>query len=557
MSRFFRIALIFVLAMTVVAAGGWFGRKAYKRSVERRLLREAAQSLEKKDWHTAALCLRRVLQINPLSVPCSKLMGDMLEGGGSPMAVTWRMRSAQLQPKESGPRLEWAQTALKFQEYSSAQDALKGMDEKSSHTAAYHKLAGALAWALGQPANAEKEYEAALSLEPGNETIILNLATIGLASTNQAQADQARVSLERMTTSATLRLTALHHLAADAASRKVWPKALEYLGQVVQTPSASIGDRLDYLALLRQSGNADYTTYRHKLEEQSTNSPAQAFALGRWMAMAEGSTNALRWLLSLPNTIQTNQPVPLIITDCQISSKQWTTLRTFVSTADWGESEYYRFAVESYADRSLGEDRSAANAWRKAVRLSTHRLDHLTTLARVTAGWGWADEQVDLLRQITTEFPKEKWATESLVAHLYSQGNTRGLQELLTKLNTADPSDARIKNNLANVYLLRNTDLARAHRLAKEAYEKASDDPFFASTYAYSLLLQDRLQDATNVIEKVKPEFLRVPSIAAYYGIIEARTAHKQAAKASLERATSAPLLPEEKDLVTTALARL
>src|SRR5208337_3510057 len=109
MSSIIRKALIFVAVMAVVACAGWFGRKAYKKAAERRLVAEARVCLEKKDYRNAALSLQRARQINPMSVQASKLTADMLEAGGLPAALSWRIRTAQLETNNMEHRLAWAQ----------------------------------------------------------------------------------------------------------------------------------------------------------------------------------------------------------------------------------------------------------------------------------------------------------------------------------------------------------------------------------------------------------------------------------------------------------------
>ena len=66
--------------------------------------------------------------------------------------------------------------------------------------------------------------------------------------------------------------------------------------------------------------------------------------------------------------------------------------------------------------------------------------------------------------------------------------------------------------------------------------------------------MQKKQDEALKIISSVKPEYLQIPSVAAYYGVVEARAGHKDAAKAPLERAAAARLLPEEKELVRVAM---
>jgi predicted Zn-dependent protease len=209
--------------------------------------------------------------------------------------------------------------------------------------------------------------------------------------------------------------------------------------------------------------------------------------------------------------------------------------------------------LESLAQRSLGNEFASQTAWRNALRLSDHRLDRLSRLAQVTAGWGWSAENMEVLHEVTAEFPKEKWAANSLMAELYFAGNTRELLQLLTKLYAEDPNDARIKNNLANLYLLRKSELEKACRMASEAYHTAPNDPFFTSTYAYSLLLQKKSDEALKVLSDLKPNYLKIPSVAAYYGVVQAQSGHKDLAKEPLQFAETAKLLPEEMEIVRLA----
>jgi tetratricopeptide (TPR) repeat protein len=557
MKSFFKKALVFSLAMAVVAMAGWFGRKAYRKSSERRLIAKAVQYLEQKDFRNTTLCLQRALQINPMSLESCRIMGDMLDSAGMPASLGWRIRAARLQPENVTNLFVWAQTALKFKDSGSAAEALRSVDEKQKGTATYHKLAGALAWYAGRPDEAEKNYSEASRLEPSNASITLNLNTIRLASTNAEISRTARIALEQVTSDASLRSAALHTLLADAAGRRALAEAFKYSQQIVQDPSAAFSDKVDYLKLCRQTTNENYAAWRTSLERDAENSPEHAFALGQWVVQTEGPENGLRWLRALPQKIQTNQMMPLIVTDCLMALKDWKGILEQTQSQNWGEAEFYRLALESLAQRSLGQVRAADSSWRKSLRLAEHRLDRLSHLAQVVGAWGWKSERLETLSQIITEFPGENWAIDELATPLYAEGKTRELQELYLKIYSADPSNARLKNNLANLAMLQKRDLPNAYRMAQEAYETSTSDPFFASTYAYSLFLQKKTGEALKVLDGIKPEYLQIPSVAAYYGVIQGQAGRRDAAREPLKRAEAAKLLPEEKEIVRLAAAEL
>lgn len=549
--------LTFVVAMAAVAALGRFGRKAYKGAIEHRLVTQAEQFSKTNDFKDAELCLRRALQVNPASIPAVRLVANMLETAGLPSALGWRVRAVQLQPVNVTNRFEWAETALKFGEFNSAAEALDGVSEAQKGLAAYHKLAGALAWSRHDGVAAESNYLAASRLEPANAAISINLDTIRLGSTNRATAKLARRSLDQFATNSFYRLNALHILQQNALARKDWPDAVSFSKQLADDPGSTFGDKLAYLQLLKISTNALFVPWLESLQVEATNSPAKTFALARWMAATQGPKAALLWLGALSPAMQTNQPVPLIVTDCKIALKDWQGVLATVEKQDWTEAEFYRCALESLAYRSLGREYPSQAAWHNALRQSAHRLDRLARLAQVTAGWGWKAENTEVLEKVISEFPKEKWAATSLMAELYSAGQTRELMDFLRKRYAADPSDVLIKNNLANLCLLRKSELEKAFRLAREVHDAAPKDPFFASTYAYSLLLQNKPAEAIKVLNDLKPEFLQIPSVAAYYGIIQAESGHKELARQALQCAAAAKLLPEETDLVRLATGRL
>ena len=541
----------------MVAAGGWYGRKFYKHTVEHRLLLQAGQSIEKKDWRAADLCLQRVIQINPLSAEASRMVADRLSDTGSPDELSWRIQVTKLEPNNVTNRLLWAKAAFKMKNFASASEALAGVDDQFKATAEYHKIAGAVAWGKGDAVEAEKQYLEALRLEPGDNASVLNLATIHLSSTNQTILEAGRASLALLTNNASFRIPALQLLLSDASRCKSLPDAITYSREIANDPSATFEDKITYLQLLKAASSDDYASLRATLEKAAVGSPRDVFALGRSLAVTENPATALNWLQTLPPQIQTNLPVPFIIADCQISLKDWSGLLALVSLEDWGDGKFYQLALKSLAQRSMGRTVEAESCWQKAFLLAEDRLVSLSELARVTGVWGWNSERIEVLNKIIDRFPKATWAVAQLTSQLYLDGNTRELVVLLSKLQSANPTDPHLKNNLACLLMLQKSDIDKAYRLAKEAFETSPNDPFFISTYSYSLLLQGKSDEALKLLGNMNPEYLKNPSIAAYYGVIQAETGHKTLARACLSFAETGKLLPEEKQMIQLANARL
>ena len=142
-----------------------------------------------------------------------------------------------------------------------------------------------------------------------------------------------------------------------------------------------------------------------------------------------------------------------------------------------------------------------------------------------------------------------------LIDQICDDGETGQLEQLLTRLSTEEPENVGVKTSLARVMILRKNQLETAYRLAKEAFDRSLDDPVVLSTYAYSELVQGNAHDAARLLEGLKSQALQMPWVATCYGIIEAQSGTKEAARRSLDRAQTSKLLPEELELVRLARA--
>ena len=400
-------------------------------------------------------------------------------------------------------------------------------------------------------------YAEAFKREPGNPAVRFNLATIRLASTNNAQAELGRQDLKQMALSGDFKFRALEYLKADATAHSNLGAALTYSKSILQETNATLADRMDHLQLMRALKEPGFEAWRADLEQDAQHSPAIAFAYGQWTLTVKGPTNTFRWLQTLPLAIQTNQPVPLIMADCYLLMNDWNGLLASVTHQAWGQGDCFRLALEARAENGLGDTMASRAAWEKALRLASHSLEQLARLSQLSEKWGWSDQHLAVLKRIVADFPEARWAKDKLMAELYNSGNSNELQRFLSESFESDPANASIKNNFASICLLRKSGLENAYRLAEEAYQSEPSNPYFISTYAYSLLLQKRSGAAEKIISEIKPEFLKIPSIAAYYGLVQAETGHKDIARVALKRAETAPLLPEEKELVRVAESNL
>jgi len=198
-----------------------------------------------------------------------------------------------------------------------------------------------------------------------------------------------------------------------------------------------------------------------------------------------------------------------------------------------------------------GQDMAGAakGEWELALKATGDRKEALVMLLRLAAQWNWQSEGEDILWTIVNRYPDEQWATRALNLALYSGGRTRSLLTLFSQQLKLKPTDLSIKNNLAVTALLLDAPEFKPHDLAREVFQAGPTNAVYASTYAYSLLVQKKNPEALAVLEKLSPKDLESPAIAGYYGLALKATGNAEKAKTYFDLVAKAPLLPEERKL--------
>jgi Flp pilus assembly protein TadD len=115
------------------------------------------------------------------------------------------------------------------------------------------------------------------------------------------------------------------------------------------------------------------------------------------------------------------------------------------------------------------------------------------------------------------------------------------------------PATDNSENNYAQISLLLRVNIGPAHEVARKLHEKDPTNATFASTYAFSLYVAGHPEEAVRVMASLRPEDLKQPALAAYYGIFLAAAGDKARAGTYLELGRQAHLLPEEKALLDKA----
>jgi predicted Zn-dependent protease len=241
--------------LVLLLALGFGVYRGYQALREKRLATQARAFVGKGDYQSAVLVARRILQLHQNNVAACRVMAEAAEIANRAEALPWRQRISDLEPNVPENQVALAATALRFGEVELARKVLDSVAPAARASVKYLELLGGVAIAEKQPAVAEEQFAAALQLEPGNPRLVLNLASIRLASKNAHTTEQARADLIRLSEDPAMRLESLRALASDALAHKSDAQAQRWTAQLKSETRATFSDALLYLGRAARSGS--------------------------------------------------------------------------------------------------------------------------------------------------------------------------------------------------------------------------------------------------------------------------------------------------------------
>ncbi len=554
MKKFVIVALIGV----AILAGGWFGRSAYRQHKEKRAIRQAEAFMEKKNFSNALISARQALQLNPNNVAACRIMAALAESGGSPHALGWRKRIAELEPTLDN-KLVLASCALRFESapYPITTTILEEIAPQSAQLPAFHIVTGKLALQLNDLAQAETHLSEAARLDPGNESNRLNLAALQVRSPDAAKADEARRTLEQLRGSPQFGTEALRWLQRDREERGDKKAALVLSTELIEKKDARDADRFQHLTLLHDSKTPEFAGYLKFLQTNAGTNAVEIYKVAAWQIAAGMEEESLAWLATLAVPLQEENPIPVARAEALASLKKWSELTDFLRSQKWKEQEFLRLGLLARALKELHERDAAQANWNRAVREASENAEHLSVLTQLAGKWRWESETEALLWIVAEKFPGQAWALESIQRAYEASKNTAGLLRVFETRLKSNSKDSLARNNVAMLSLLLKTNLPSAYQMAEQVYHSDAKNGGFVSTYAYSLHAQGKTPEAVKLFRGLEPAQLENPAMAAYYVILLSATGEKETARKYVAFAEKASILPEERSQLEEAKRRL
>lgn len=549
----------FAIALLVGAFFVSYGSKLYQNWRERRLLHQATTLLEEGELSKAAQMAQEVARRHPDSLAALSILADTAERQNLEEAVAWRERIARLLPNDPESQFNLASAALRFGKLDLAREALAGVSPGDRDGAAFHVVAGWLAHAEGNFAEQEEQFAAALKKEPKNDLYQFNLAALQIRSKDTEKSNNARETLERLTTIAPYRTGALRALLNDAVEHNDRTTADGFAQQLQMSPEITFGD---YLLCLNFYRKLDEKKFRQVLEKVKPFAARNASDLGSlidWMNQNGLAGDVVKWIDKL-GTARLNSPPALVaVADAYATVKNWSRLKRWTRNGNWADDEYLRFAYEAIAERHLrsGSDSKFETLWQSADELSQHEPERELMLAQLATKMQLPSQAEELWVRVEENPTMRREALDNLRQLYRAKNDTAKLYAVLQRLHESSPNEAPITADLARLGLNLAENTESSHQLAKEAYDRAPNEVNCAVTYAFSLSRLGRNAEALAIIQSLPPEQLQDPHAAIYVALVLAEGSEFEAAKDHISAAENGKLYPEEKKLLEEAKTKL
>jgi lipopolysaccharide biosynthesis regulator YciM len=561
-----RRLVVTIAGLAIALVGVFFvsyGSRLYENWHERRLLETATTLLQEGQLTKAAQMAQDLYRRHADSLAALSILADTAERQNLQEAVAWRERIALLLPNDPESQLNLASAALRFGNLDVAREALNRVSPSDRDSAAFHVVAGWLASAEGNFAEQEEQFAAAIKKEPSNDLYQFNLAALQIRSKDADKSTDARETLERLITITPYRTGALRALLNDAVERNDRTGADSFAQQLQMSPEVTFGDYLLCLNFYQKLDEKKFRRLLEKVKPFAARNASDLASLIDWMNQNGLAGDVVKWVDKLSSAQLSSPPASVAVADAYATVKNWSRLKRWTRSGNWGDAEYLRLAYGAIAERHFRSDNDSntksefETLWQSAADLSEDVPDHELRLARLATKWQLASHAQELWTRVEENPTMRREALDNLRQLYRAKDETTKLYAVLQRLHESSPNEAPITADLARLGLNLDENPESSHQLAKEAYGRAPNDVNCAVTYAFSLHRLGRNADALAIIHNLPPEALHDAHAAIYVALVLVEGSELEGAKDYIKAAENAKLYLEEKKLLEEAKTKL
>lgn len=212
------------------------------------------------------------------------------------------------------------------------------------------------------------------------------------------------------------------------------------------------------------------------------------------------ATEAAGWLGLVTPETRAAATVEMQLTDPLYAAKDWAGMQSALRRADWKTENYLRLALLAYVNRAQNDLVQSRDSWRQAVVAAERNAVRGENLKLLATHWNWPAERIDALNIVYERNPTDRALLGELLKHYRDAKRTQDIVRILAMYvsRTSDTTEEAVAQ--AYYSLISDTNVSRAHVLAKNAFESAPDDPTRRLVYALSLWKQKRAPEANTLL---------------------------------------------------------
>jgi Tfp pilus assembly protein PilF len=523
------LALLVVLLALGVAGGKWIVWPRVKAWREQRTNNVAREKAAQGDYVSAMTAIRTSLRYNQQNLDTWKLGAEVAEKQKSSDQLYFLQRIALLQPSLEN-KLKFIRLAVEKNALIQAQEIIAKVGPEGATSTDFLELAALVSRRLGNPTRAKYYLLSLIGLQPNNNSARFDLAELRMIEGPSDNRSTVRNEIRGLSSDPALRERALALLLADAIEQKDANETLELADQLSTILNLGPTQQVLVAEAYRRVAPTKFTPYVAQLEQSFAEQPDKVVVLTGYLTAQGQTDDVCSWIERLPEKTRAADNVQLSYAYALLLQKKWPELETYLRGTKWKESEFARHALLAYKYRVTGSDSLFNEEWKLAVIEVGNSQRKLQALLARTIAWNWQEERYELLWKRFSLDPADATTRQQLTAWETSKGNTAGLNRLFARVIELNPADTDAKNNYAYTCLLLDTHLDRAYEIAYANYRADPKNSFYATTQAFALYKQHKLQEALQLIEGVGIAALSLPERTLLRALFLAESAKPQEA---------------------------
>ena len=513
---------------------------------------------EQDDYRNALLALRRATESDPSDPRVWRKASEFLARIGSPEVVVAQRNLTRLQPEDMGLKVALVTEALRFNDLESAAEGLELLGEGARRDAAFHRLAAAVALALGESEEVARHLEVLIETSPQDYVARFNLAAMQAWSEDEDVIAAAGVELARLCTQPKVRVrAALERLKLAAMSRN---SAL--VDQEVAFLVRTFDPDLAQLPLLRAdpAEPPGWSTLLGQLKSMSRNDSSDAALLGRWLSDIGLQIEALNWIEGLDEEILKDPRLSGTLMDLAAQTNDLSLLREVLESGRMGRIPFNTIALALAARvqaLGVGEARSRLT-WQDAVNSSATSLGGLRVLARLAGIWQDRMEVNLALEKIVELYPREVWACEALRVNYATTGELDMMWRLYQLWAPRVPQNIKVQTTWIMLAAVLNR-LGPDHIIrSDELWAQAADpvDPALVLAMIAATWRDSSAQRAERYFERMPVGAERESRVLLWRAIVAADLDDEATLRYALRNLPQDELMAEERQLLDSALGK-